>query len=406
MRIFSFLFVGLTIILHACTGNKVIPDQSLIQSVQFVSAEIPEIIPGAERIGEYFSLLKDKRVGLVSNQSSRVGEVHLVDTLSDLGVQISGIFVPEHGYMGKADPGEEVSDSKVNEIPVYSIYGKNKKPKKEDLANIDIMVYDLQDVGVRFYTYCSTLHYVMQACAENDIPLIVLDRPNPNAHYIDGPVLDPAFTSFVGLHPVPVVYGMTIGEYAQMINGEKWHHPEKECTLYIVPCKNYNHDLFYDLPVPPSPNLPNARAIALYPSLCFFEGTTVSVGRGTDMPFQLFGHPDLSSYDFSFTPVPSFGAKSPKHQDKVCYGVDLSGRSAQYYRENRSLDLSYLMQMFNDLGSDSSFFLKNLFFDKLAGTDSLRKQILAGNSEEEIRTSWENGLADFKQIRQKYLIYE
>lgn len=405
MRNFSFLFVCSAILLQSCVQNTA--QRESIGPVPILAAEMQtvEIIPGAERIAKYYPFIKGKKVGLVGNQSSLVGNVHLVDTLSELGVQIAAIFVPEHGYQGKADAGEVVKNSVLEEIPIISIYGKNKKPKEEDLANIDIMVFDLQDVGVRFYTYCSTLHYVMQACAEADVPLIVLDRPNPNAHYIDGPVLDTAFTSFVGLHPVPVVYGMTIGEYAQMINGENWHHMEKDCELLIVPCKNYDHSFFYDLPVPPSPNLPNARAIALYPSLCFFEGTTVSIGRGTDTPFQIIGHPDITNSTFQFTPTPGPGSKSPKYQDIICFGMDLTDRTAHYFREKGQLDLSYVLNFYNELNHGEAFFLENLFFDKLAGSDQLRKQILNGFSEDEIRESWQKDLSDFKALRSKYLLY-
>jgi uncharacterized protein YbbC (DUF1343 family) len=364
-----------------------------------------EIIPGADRVALYLPELKDKRVGLVVNQSSRVGEAHLVDTLLELGVDIQSIFSPEHGFKGTADNGEIVKSGLYKNIPIVSLYGSNKKPKLADFQDLDIVIFDMQDVGVRFYTYISTLHYVMQTCIEAELPLLVLDRPNPNGHYVDGPLLKEPWKSFIGMHPVPVVYGMTIGEYAQMINGEGWHELKTDCDLTIVPCKNYTHDSYYSLPVPPSPNLPNDRSVLLYPSLCFFEGTTVSVGRGTNMPFQVIGHPALDEFEFSFTPVPSYGSKNPKHNQKACFGHDFRKETEYYYKDQSKLDLSYLLQYYKYLHEDEAFFLENLFFDKLAGSDLLRQQIIEGMEEESIRESWSKDIQDFLEIRKQYLLY-
>lgn len=398
-----FLFI---IVVTACGPEKTTGAGSY-ERVHSVRTEM-SIIPGAERLPVYFQRIKGKTVGLVVNQTSRVKQKHLVDTLSGIGVTIKTIFAPEHGFRGEADAGETIVDGKdlVTGLQVTSLYGAKKKPTREDLAGIDIMVFDIQDVGVRFYTYISTLHYVMEACAENGIPLLVLDRPNPNAHYMDGPVLEKAFTSFVGLHPVPVVYGMTIGEYAQMINGEKWLPEGLVCDLTVIQCKNYNHTMLYELPVKPSPNLPTTRSILLYPSLCFFEGTTMSVGRGTNKQFQVIGHPSVKA-EFSFKPEPNPGAKNPVWQDKICYGKDLTNLKIRDLLDQKQLDLSYLIfycKEFQHIGE--KFFLDNLFFDKLAGTDSLRKMLLQGYDEKKIRASWKEDLEHFKQVRKKYLLYE
>lgn len=360
---------------------------------------------GAERMHLYLDNLKGKSVGVVVNQTSIVQNVHLVDSLISLGVNVKKIFSPEHGFRGMADAGEKVDDNidQTTGLEIISLYGKNKKPDAKQLEDIDILVFDIQDVGVRFYTYISTLHYVMEAAAENDIPLIVLDRPNPNAHYIDGPVLDTAFRSFVGMHTVPVVYGMTIGEYAFMINGEGWLNEGIQCRLKIIPCMNYHHDIRYILPVKPSPNLPNGLSVVLYPSLCFFEGTTVSVGRGTEMPFQIYGHPESNRSPFSFVPKSGPGSKYPKHENKECYGYDLRNQIPVRDR----LDLSHILKMYHDSKyEDYSFFNDNNFFDKLAGSAALKKMIKLGYSEEEIRMTWQEDLTRFKEIRSNYLIYE
>ena len=366
------------------------------------------VITAAERIALYHPLLQNKKVALVVNQTSIVRESHLVDTLLKLGVNIRVIFAPEHGFRGKADAGEVIDDTKDTKtgLSIISIYGKKKKPSTEDLKDVDIVVFDIQDVGVRFYTYISTLHYVMEACAEYKKPLMVLDRPNPNGYFIDGEILDPAYKSFVGMHQVPTVYGMTIGEYAKMINGEGWLPNKAICDLTVIECKNYTHDTFYELPVKPSPNLPNIRSILLYPSVCFFEGTTLSLGRGTEKQFQVIGHPSLKS-DFSFTPMPNEGAKEPPLKGEKCYGTDLSNITTGSIIKDKRINLSYLIDYHKKMKSaNQKFFLDNNFIDKLAGSDQLRKQILAGKSEEEIRMTWKPGLEKFMKVRQKYLIYQ
>ncbi|WP_396155308.1 exo-beta-N-acetylmuramidase NamZ domain-containing protein, partial [Flavobacterium macrobrachii] len=307
---------------------------------------------------------------------------------------------PEHGFRGTADAGELIKDGKDTKtgLPIISLYGNNKKPKPEQLAGIDVMVFDLQDVGARFYTYISSLHYIMEACAENNIPLIVLDRPNPNGSIVDGPILEKEHTSFVGMHQIPLLHGMTIGEYAKMINGEKWLKNGVECKLTVIPCLNYNREMAYSLPVKPSPNLPNDQSINLYASLCLFEGTNVSSGRGTEMQFQIYGSPFLPKSSFSFTPIPNFGAKDPMHNGKLCYGEDLTK-----IEKVRQLELKWLIKAYNSTSDKSKFF--NDFFLKLAGTKKLREQIEAGISENEIRKSWDKGLNDFKTMRKKYLVY-
>ncbi|MEM9824359.1 MAG: DUF1343 domain-containing protein, partial [Bacteroidota bacterium] len=298
--------------------------------------ELATILTGAEQIDRYLPKLSGKKIAMVVNQTSRVGDQHLVDALVQKGVQIKGIFAPEHGFRGKADAGEKVQDGKDAKtgVPLISLYGKKKKPGKEDLQGIDLVLFDIQDVGARFYTYISTMHYVMEACAENQLPLLILDRPNPNGHYVDGPILAGTHQSFVGMHPVPIVHGMTVGEYAQMINGEGWLAGGIQCTLEVIPCKYYDHQRFYALPLKPSPNLPNMTAIYLYPSLCLFEGTQLSVGRGTNRQFQIYGHPDLSVGSFEFRPASMEGAKYPKHEGKLCRGVDLSQASLEQLQKS------------------------------------------------------------------------
>lgn len=364
------------------------------------------IITGAERLEEWLPELKNKRVALLVNQTSLVCKTHLVDTLLSRGIKVVRIFAPEHGFRGTADAGESVSSGKDlrTEIPVTSMYGENKKPDKESMKGIDIVVFDIQDVGVRFYTYISSLQYMMEACASARIPMLLLDRPNPNGFYVDGPVLQPAHRSFVGMQPIPVVHGMTVGEYAQMLNGEGWLQGGKKCALSVIPCKQYDHNMLYHLPVPPSPNLRSPSAVLLYPSLCLFEGTAVSVGRGTEWPFEVWGHPEFRDNGFSFTPVSSFGAKKPLHEGKRCYGADLRLPPTDILRITEGkLQLSFIRNALslNDPGKD--FF--NPFFEKLAGTSVLRLQLQRGESEEAIRASWEPGLQRFKAIRIKYLLY-
>jgi len=363
------------------------------------------ITPAAERTEQYIPQLLGRKVGLIVNQTSTVKGQHLVDYLSKGGISISKIFTPEHGFRGEGDAGEAI-DSEVDVttgIEIVSLYGKKKKPATTDLSGVDILVFDIQDVGVRFYTYISTLHYVMEAAAENGIPLIVLDRPNPLSAYIDGPVLEEAYKSFVGMHPVPVVYGMTIGEYAQMINGEQWLDKGIKADLNVIPVENYTHDSSYILPIKPSPNLPNNIAIGHYPSLCFFEGTTVSIGRGTTAPFQQIGHPAYDRGSYSFIPTSGAGAKYPKLENEICKGIDLR---TVLPLTNR-LDLSYLVDFHNRLSkSGIPFFLESNFFDLLAGTDQLKTMLIAQASESEIRAMWEPGLIEFKLIRAKYLLYD
>lgn len=362
---------------------------------------------GAERTAFYLPSLKGKNIGLVVNQTSMIGSVHLVDSLLVLGVNVKKIFAPEHGFRGNADAGEKISDSKDPKtgIQIISIYGSKKAPDKVDFDGIDLLIFDIQDVGTRFYTYISTLHYVMISCADNKIPLMIFDRPNPNGHFVDGPVLDIAYQSFVGMHPIPVVHGMTIGEYAKMIAGEKWMGENKVIDLQVISCLNYKHTDDYNLPVPPSPNLPNMRSIYLYPSICYFEGTQISLGRGTNKQFQVLGAPLLNAGDFYFTPEPKPGAKTPPQLGKRCRGIDLSGLDINQLKGKKSIDLSYLIQMYKDYPDKESFFLPGLFFDKLAGSSALREMIQAGYTEKQIKETWQPGLNAFKKIREKYLLY-
>lgn len=388
------------LLISGCTFAQ--PNQVKASADKFGLAEIKV---GAEQTFSYFPALKEKRVAVVGNQSSLIGTVHLVDTLIAAGVKVKKVFSPEHGFRGDADAGEHVKsgvDEKTG-LPVISLYGSNKKPTQEQLKGIDVVIFDIQDVGVRFYTYISTLHYVMEACAEAAIPVIILDRPNPNAHYVDGPVLDMKFSSFVGMHPVPIVYGMTIGEYGKMINGEQWLEKGLVCDLRVVPCENYMHSRTYSLPVAPSPNLRSDISVQLYPSLCLLEGTTVTVGRGTDGPFERFGHPDFpkEKTTFAFTPVAGYGAKDPKYEGKMCYGFNLNDSA---YTRASKLDLSFLITS-NELLDGKAFVDRAKFFNLLAGNDVLIEQLSARKSEEEIRASWKEGLEQFKEIRRKYLIY-
>ncbi|MGC8864347.1 MAG: exo-beta-N-acetylmuramidase NamZ family protein [Bacteroidales bacterium] len=359
---------------------------------------------GAESTNQYFPLLSQYRsIGVVAHAASKVGKQHLVDTLLKAGLNVKVVFAPEHGFRGHVEAGMNVSDERdaTSGLPIVSLYGKNKKPTPEQMRELDAMVFDLQDVGVRFYTYVSTLHYVMEACAETGIPLYLLDRPNPNGDYFDGPILEPAFRSFVGMHPIPVVYGMTLGELALMINGEGWLGQGKKCDLTVIPMEGYRHDLIIELPIKPSPNLPNLQSIRLYPSLCFFEATPISVGRGTDWPFQVIGAPNPQYGDFTFVPrsIPGAAAK-PLHEGKTCYGMDLRNDSL-----HKRLTLYFLLEFFRRSPHPDLFITSPEFFDKLAGSSSLRKQLLAGWSETEIRKSWEVGLQNFANLRKPYLIY-
>ncbi len=415
-QLFSIFFCFCLISVSAQT-KKILNESS--------SSDTSEIITGADQPDLYLPLLKGKKVGIVTNQTGIISyypspiprqdsegnsicalpakvTVHLVDFLLENKVNIQKIFAPEHGFRGNADAGEQVKDGKDSKtgIELVSLYGNNKKPTKEQLKNVDLLVFDIQDIGVRFYTYISTLHYVMEAAAENNIPVILLDRPNPNGHYVDGPVLEEGFQSFIGMHKVPVVYGMTIGEYAQMINGEKWLKNKLRCNLTVIELKNYSHSSKYLLPVMPSPNLKTNHAINLYPSTCFFEGTNATEGRGTDFPFEVYGSPYITAYGFEFTPKPNLGAKNPRYKGQVCYGEDL--RDEPFLSE---INLDWLLTAYFNNDKEHPFFNKDLFFDKLAGTDKLRKQILAGKTETEIKNSWKPGLEKFKQTRTKYLLY-
>jgi uncharacterized protein YbbC (DUF1343 family) len=366
------------------------------------------ILPGAYSTSEYFSLLKNKNVAVVANHTSLINETHLVDTLLSSGIKVVRIFCPEHGFRGHNSAGEKINngvDVKTG-LPIISLYGKHKKPYKSDLNGIDVIVFDLQDVGVRFYTYISTLQLVAEACAEYGKELIVLDRPNPNGFYVYGPVLDTNFRSFIGMQPVPVVYGMTIGEYIKMLKGERWFKYAERLNLKVIKCRNYTHNSLYKLPVNPSPNLKDMKAVYLYPSLCFLEGTKISVGRGTDKPFRIYGAPFFpDSLPYRFKPVSMQGAKHPKFEGQWCYGYNVSEEYKKVIT-NKSLVLDWLLNAYK-LTPDS---LKQKFFrssfDKLAGTDKLRRQIIAGKSADEIRKSWQSDIENFLKIRKKYLLYE
>ena len=361
-------------------------------------ANAQELVLGAEKINEIINSINNKNVAIVANQTSVVKNTHLVDTLTSLNQNIMLIFSPEHGFRGEADAGENIKDGVDTKtgIPILSLHGKHKKPTKESLENIDIIIFDIQDVGARFYTYISTLHYILEAASEQGIQVIVLDRPNPNGHYIDGPILEEKYKSFVGKHPIPIVHGMTIGEYAKMIIGEKWI--EQNCNLKIIKMENYNRENIYDLPIKPSPNLPNKKAINLYPSLCLFERTSISIGRGTDYPFQHFGAPFLEN-NYSFTPVSGEGSKYPKHENKICFGIDLRFQK----KILNSINLDWIIECYNKSSEKENFFTLN--FDKLAGTDKLRLKIISGMSAEKISETWKEGLVEFQKIREKYLLY-
>lgn len=360
-----------------------------------------EIIQGAERVDYYFNKLNDKKIAIIANNTSVIktskGSTHIIDTLIAKGLSINKIFSPEHGFLGDKDDGEKFENDFYNNIEIISLYGGNRRLKDEDIEDIDIIIFDIQDVGVRFYTYLSTLHYAMQSAARKNKKFIIMDRANPNSFYIDGPVLDLKNSSFIGLHPVPIVYGMTIGEYGLMINGEGWLENNLKVDLEVIKLKNYNHKLKYEPPIRPSPNLPNIQSIYLYPSLAFLEKTEVSVGRGTTIQFQIYGHPDFKG-DFSFTPQPNFGSQYPKLKGIMSYGEDLRN-----YKTSNMIELKWLINSFTQINDKNNFFRSD--FDKLSGTSNLKKQIIEGLSESEIRDSWKEGLEKFKKIRKKYLLY-
>jgi uncharacterized protein YbbC (DUF1343 family) len=417
------LIFSILIILTNCTAQKSQPGTNQ-QQVTKNNEEENRILPGAERISVYLPLIKGKRIGIFANQTSMVGNTHLVDTLKKLGVDIKVIFGPEHGFRGTADAGEKVGnyvDEKTG-IPVVSLYGGKSRPDENDLKDIDILIFDLQDVGCRFYTYINSLQSFLEAALENHKPLLILDRPNPNGFYVDGPVLDPKFKSGVGKQPIPIVYGMTMGEYAKMLCGEKWltekaneineynvatkQTADTPFHMLVIKCQNYTHNSKYILPVRPSPNLPDMQAIYLYPTTCLFEGTALSEGRGTEKPFEYIGHPLLPKSMFSFTPHPNEGAKSSKHYGEVCYGWNFGGTSGEVLKKtDKKIQLKWIMDAYKIFPGKDSFFLKTNSFNRLAGNDILMQQVKDGKSEEEIRKSWEPALDEFKKMRKKYLLY-
>lgn len=406
-------------LLSNCINSCAQTNNSTIQK-----SNTPGVITGAERMQVYLPMLKGKSVAVFANQTSMVNSTHLVDTLIKSGIKVVKIFGPEHGFRGTADAGEHIDNGidKKTGLPVVSLYGDHKKPTSADLKDVDLLIFDVQDVGVRFYTFISSLEYCLEACLENRKPMLILDRPNPNAFYVDGPVLDKKFKSFIGMQPVPIVYGMTIGEYALMLAGEKWlsakandiHHynittkPTVDTPFHVqvIKCKNYDHQTSYILPVNPSPNLKEMQSVYLYPSTCFFEGTVLSEGRGTEKPFQIFGHPSLPKKLYPFTPKPNAGAKNSKCFYQQCYGWNETGTIDEVLQKvENKIQLKYLLNAYKLFPGKDSFFLKNNFFNKLAGNDELMKQIKEGKTEAEIRASWEPALTKFKKIREKYLLY-
>lgn len=392
---------SLLLILHFMACVQAQSPQEERSNPVAVSEEM-DVLPAAHLEEEIVEMLAGKLVGMVVNQTSQSKSTHVVDFLLEKGVAIQKIFAPEHGFRGSADAGEHVADGKDLQtgLPLISLYGKNKKPTSDQLAGLDVVVFDIQDVGARFYTYLSTMHYVMEACAENNVPFVVFDRPNPHGNYVDGPVLETEYRSFVGIHQIPVIHGMTLGELAQMILGEAWLNTDADLDLEVLPCKNYDHNSAYNLPIAPSPNLPNMRAIYWYPSLCFFEGTTVSVGRGTKNQFQVIGHPEMKAGNISFTPVSMPGAKYPKHEGQVCrgYGMQMKGRPS-------AIDWEPFWMMYKNASNKSAFFNDNNFLEKLAGTKKLRNALVEGQSIETWKKSYQEDLQDFKELRKKYLLY-
>lgn len=408
VRFFNFLFGFLILFQWYCGSQKQLPSpapKTIEEAV--IEIDTTAILVGADQTWLYLPKLYGKNVGLIVNHTSRIGSTHLVDSLLGAGIKVKKIFAPEHGFRGKADAGEKVKNGRDADtgIPIISLYGKQERPYKSDMNKLEVVVFDIQDVGARFYTYTLTMRHMMKVCARYGIPMIILDRPNPNGHFIDGPVLDPKFRSIVGKDPIPVVHGLTPGEYAKMINGEGWLGNGLKCDLAVITCENYDHKTPYDLPVKPSPNLPNMRSIYLYPSLCFLEGTDFNAGRGTDKQFQVYGHPSFTSGSYSYIPVPKPGAKYPKHEKMVCYGHDLSKTNTDSLWQSRALNIDYLIDTYNSFPKKREFFLANRFFDLLAGTNQLRYQIRDGKSAEAIRASWQEGLEHYQTIRKQYLLY-
>jgi uncharacterized protein YbbC (DUF1343 family) len=376
-----------------------------ITSASFTQSK-KEPIPGANQIELYKPIIEGKSVAVVANQTSMIGSTHLVDTLLSIGIRINVIFAPEHGFRNLADAGESIENGKDTEtrIPIISLYGSHLKPTPLDLKGIDVVIFDIQDVGARFYTYISTLHYILESCAENHVKCLVLDRPNPNGFYFDGNIPDTAYKSFVAMDPVPVVHGMTVGEYSNMLNGEGLLKNGVKCDLVVINCKNYTHKTLYELPVRPSPNLPNQTSVYLYPSICFFEGTAVSLGRGTSFPFQVFGSPELPDRGFSYIPESLPGAKKPLLLGVKCFGTDLRDAIKQNIVPKPELNLEWLISAYKDFPDKDKFF--NSYFDVLAGGPVLRNQIQAGMTSEQIRATWTDGLTKFSKIREKYLLYK
>ena len=385
-RLFIFLLVGL--FAGSCLSVKKDP------------------VPGASRIDEYRHLIENKTIAVVANQASMAGRTHLVDNLLNIGINIKVIFAPEHGFRELAADGATIKNGSdpVTGISILSLYGNRLKPSTEDLEGIEVVIFDIQDVGTRFYTYISTLHYVMEACAENNVDCIVFDRPNPNGFYFDGNIADTAYRSFVAMHPVPIVHGMTIGEYAQMINGEGWLNKGVKCDLTVIKCKDYTHKSLYELPVRPSPNLPNQTSVYLYPSICFFEGTRISLGRGTPYPFQVYGSPLFPDRGFSFTPESLPESTNPPLLGEKCYGVDLRNAINDNIVPSPGINLQWVIDAYNEYPDKDNFF--TAYFDRLAAGSTLREQIQKGITADEIRESWKEGLKEFEKIREKYLLYE
>lgn len=407
------IFINLTSPILGLVNYKTIMKTTVITSLLFCitlctnaqKTNNSRIAVGAEQTSEYFPILKNKKIAVFSNHTGMIGNKHTIDVLLENKLNVVAIFSPEHGFRGNADAGEHVSssvDSKTG-VPILSLYdGKAGKPSEESMRKFDVLLVDIQDVGLRFYTYYISMVKLMDACAEYNRKMIILDRPNPNGHYVDGPILDMKYKSGVGWLPIPVVHGMTLGELALMVNGEKWLPASKECDVTVIKCKNYTHHSLYQLPVAPSPNLPNMKAIYLYPSTCYFEATPVSLGRGTSLPFQIYGHPNMRGYDYAFTPKSVLGAKNPPQLDKLCYGKDLSGLSDKEIWE-KGVDLSYVIDAYTNLNMGEHFFRP--FFELLIGTDYVRKMIIQGKSADEIKAMWKDDVEKFKVQRKPYLLY-
>jgi uncharacterized protein YbbC (DUF1343 family) len=407
----AVFFLIVLIIVCSCNRNQ---GQGLAKVNSTSSTGNSSIKTGAEQTEKYIPYLKGKRIGMLANQTSVIGSKHLVDSFKTLGISVVKVFGPEHGFRGNASAGAKVADEvdQVTGIPVISLYGAKNKPSKQDLADVDLMLYDLQDVGCRFYTNINALVRLMEACTENKKELLILDRPNPNAYFVDGPVLDMNLKSGIGMFPIPITHGLTIGEFAQMANGEGWLENKMKCNIKIIPVANYSHDMPYTLPVKPSPNLNTQQSVMLYPSLCLFEGTVISQGRGTYFPFTVLGNPDLKGkYPFSFTPQSIKGmAETPLHMNQVCYGLDLRNYNIEQLRQSKGINIQWMKEMYNAYPYKERFFdfkqskeMGNI--DKLAGTTLFKEQVIAGKSEKEIRQSWEPGLSQFKTMRKKYLLY-